>query len=360
LITRLEGHLSAISKVYFSNLGDRILTGSFKDGSVRVWAFNSEFSKSEQIVINLSEDGAGHFSSPLKNNFKKRGRQKSVIKPIKSNLLNACWTCDDLSIITLQSVPNNSTSVKTAHDSEVVSLKGSATKLKVWNSFNGDLLQVLTVSDKEAMLLMPHPFMPTIVVTSGDDGFINMWDIEFNAKYFSFETKAPGNIGGNVKEGEDVKICDVNFSPDGTRLTASDHLGRIFLFGLDTPEKFKKVKPEQYFPSDYDEILLDPEGWAIDVNTQLPVHLVPRGMVTMLSGFMYEDQKKGYSYPLPIDKKEITMRLDELELSNKKLKRTMNQSYATFVRNKTRDRISNSQKLSSMRVYYIYILQNSF
>ena len=89
------------------------------------------------------------------------------------------------------------------------------------------------------------------------------------------------------------KVCDVNMSPDGSRLAArsfylflllylllislhtlaailSDALGRIFLYGMDNPDRFDEARmyPEQYYQYDYQEIQHDEYGWAIDVQTQ--------------------------------------------------------------------------------------------
>ena len=51
---RLEGHMTAVTKISFSNSGDRVVTGSHKDGAARVWAFNSKWDRYEHFVINLT------------------------------------------------------------------------------------------------------------------------------------------------------------------------------------------------------------------------------------------------------------------------------------------------------------------
>ena len=39
LLMRLEGHSSGVTDVSFSHRGDRIVTGSVSDGTVRIWSF---------------------------------------------------------------------------------------------------------------------------------------------------------------------------------------------------------------------------------------------------------------------------------------------------------------------------------
>jgi WD40 repeat protein len=178
----LQGHLQAITRVSFSNLGDRILTGSRLDGSVRVWSFSGYYDKYQHYVINLSEEGEDHNAASRSRQVKGRGRQRQVKKKSKSELLAACWTCDDSNIVTLQSVPSQSDP----------SDKVFGSKLKVWNSMNGMLMRIIEVSQKSKTdILVAHPKIPSIVVTAGSDGQINMWDIDLRLKYFHHDVKIP-------------------------------------------------------------------------------------------------------------------------------------------------------------------------
>ena len=51
------------------------------------------------------------------------------------------------------------------------------------------------------------------------------------------------------------------------------------MFGLDDPSKYRNVYDEQYFSTDYHETLLDAQGYAIDVGTQLSVNDTPVGVL---------------------------------------------------------------------------------
>ena len=57
-LRRLEGHTCAVSTVKFSNSGDRVLSGSFKEGRVRVWAFRRDFSRYEHFALSMADDDA--------------------------------------------------------------------------------------------------------------------------------------------------------------------------------------------------------------------------------------------------------------------------------------------------------------
>lgn len=355
IIANMEGHLAAISKVYFSNQGDRILTGSYKDGSVRIWAFSGDYSKSQHIVINLSEEGGLESSLSPKKTWRKFGRQRKGAPLTKTNLLNASWTCDDLNIVTLQTVPT--TPSNASDNPELVTKKVLATKLKIWNSKTGQLLQMFGVSQKEASILVPHPFMPSVVVTAGDDGLVNMWDVDLKASYFTFEIRASASAEpvseGRIKEGDPVKVCDANFSPDGTRLTVSDHLGRIFLYGVDSPDRYKHVRPEQYFASDYSDIMHDEEGWAIDTNSQLPVHEAPRGPLAMYSGRVYDDQNVSTAHPQPLSIQQLEREITVLQSSKSaaQLTKLMTQSHLAMQRLKKRDATIVAQRRDMSKVY---------
>ena len=100
---------------------------------------------------------------------------------------------------------------------------------------------MLVSNQGEIHQMAPHPFYPSVAVTAGEDGMINMWDLDCRESYFRAKLTAPGGLE-NIAEGSAVACCDVNFSPDGTRLVVSDFLGRIYMYGVDAPERFKTAR----------------------------------------------------------------------------------------------------------------------
>ena len=218
-------------------------------------------------------------------------------------------------------------------------MKTKGTKLKIWNSFTGELLQVLLASNQgEIHQMAPHPFYPSVAVTAGEDGIITMWDMECRQSYFRAKLTAPSGLE-SITEGSPVTCCDVNFSPDGTRLVVSDYIGRIYLYGVDAPERFKFARkyPEQYYEYDYEEIVHDDSGWAIDVQTQIAAHLRPKGQLLHANGRAYDEQPVVDIAPPAYTKEEIIKEREYLKkFSGMKHKRVMDTSFKRFIRNKTR------------------------
>jgi WD40 repeat protein len=56
LLLRLEGHVSPVTDIQINSLGDRILTASTLDGSVRIWSLNNDYSESVHIVLDLADE----------------------------------------------------------------------------------------------------------------------------------------------------------------------------------------------------------------------------------------------------------------------------------------------------------------
>ena len=56
LMLQLCGHTKEISDVLWSNRGDRLITASQMDGTVRVWSWNAAFTAVSHIVLIISSD----------------------------------------------------------------------------------------------------------------------------------------------------------------------------------------------------------------------------------------------------------------------------------------------------------------
>ena len=271
LICRLEGHICPVTDTKFSNCGDRVLTGSMKDGTVRIWSFSKDYQRHEHILIALHTDD-DEMNIP---DFARRRGRGSRLRENKTFMYNVAWTCDDQRVVTVQNVPLVATC-------SLLSLQAPAnthmpTRLKVWDSMTGSLLFLLNeVCSKRCPVLVTHPIAPAICVTAGDDGILSVWDIETGRNLASHSLTAPYDIPG-LDGGTPTEIVDANFSPDGTRIIVTDYIGRVTLIGCDNPARYQDVKSEQYFSTDYAEIVLDQEGYAMDANTQMPVHISPVG-----------------------------------------------------------------------------------
>ena len=141
--------------------------------------------------------------------------------------------------------------------------KYTGTRLKVWDSLTGDLLRIISsVSHMETKTLCAHPTEPNIILTTGRDGILNLWNVEQEEKLYSAAVTTP------AEDGQPVAVWDAVFSPDGSRIALSDD-GSVTIFGLDDPDHFKGVLSEQYFTSDYSQMSHDTSGFAIDTGTQV-------------------------------------------------------------------------------------------
>lgn len=328
LLLRLEGHVSPITDIHINKVGDRILTGSCDDGNVRIWSLSKAFTRSVHIVLHLNEDDDEVAAAVQANRGGRRGARmvNSTMSRTqsKTKVYNVCWSNDDTKVITVQSV------IATANSSTVF-LPNQSTRLKVWDSMTGDLLRVIkTVSEISSRVLVAHPLNASIALTSGEDGTINIWDIDQEC-----------SVAKVVLLNDDATpshIVDASFSEDGTRISVTDSCGRLSLLGLDNPDRFTNVRSEQYFSTDYSNIVHDARGFAIDVGTQLPVHEAPVGNICRIDGVAYDEQRLSTSYPVAMSKEEVVASLKKVDNLRQILVEEMERVFGIFCRHKHQSR----------------------
>jgi len=319
LLLRLEGHVSPISDIHFSRYGDRIVTGSSQDCDVRIWSLSKDYKQSTHIVLDLNdeEDITERNRPPLN---RRRRRQC-----LKSQLYNVCWSLDCTRIVTVQSVLLSSSTNNNNNNN-------LPTRLKVWDSTNGDLLRVIwSISNISCRVLIKHPLNPSIFLTTGEDGYVHLWDIDREEKLC--------NVCIHNDDRTPSHLVDASFSCDGTRIAVTDNIGRLTVLGLDDPGRYSKVLSEQYFSTDYANIMHDAAGFAIDIGTQLPIHDAPIGPLMNLHGTPYDNQPSLRSGPKPLKKAEVIALLDNVEKDRVKAPMVLDRMFNMFENNKRKGRI---------------------
>lgn len=313
LLLRLEGHAHPITDIHFNSLGDRILTGSEK-GGVRIWSFSKDYMESVQIVLNLSEEDEQQPLMVGRAGVRRNSNRSALI------VHNVCWTCDDLRVVTLLSVPRSNS----AGESKL------GTRLKVWDSMTGDLLRIIrTISDGPANCLARHPFNPHIAVTAGEDGIVNVWHID-NEEHMS-RTQIEIMVDEQSKR---VEVLDISLSPDGSRIAATDNHGRLTVIGLDNPMKYANVLSEQYYSTDYMEVILDNQGYAIDVGTQLPADRAPSGPLCSLHQIVHPIQPRITHRPQTLRDAEVEELIQKIIADRQKLPSELDRVFSIFKHNK--------------------------
>jgi hypothetical protein len=124
----------------------------------------------------------------------------------------------------------------------------------------------------------------------------------------------------------------------------------LSIFGLDDPRRYDDVFEEQFFSTDYNNTVLDAEGFAIDISTQLPVHESPIGPLCKTNGTPYENQPTLFLKPEPLPFKDVKKIYLQRKESNEEFLKEMDKMYNTFKRNKNRGRqprLYNSDGLTS-------------
>ena len=390
LVFRLEGHSCGVTDTKFSNRGDKVVTGSCKEGAIRIWVFSKHYCKATYLAIDLDTnvisysssgsagkagDGADNSNSNIPASYHSRRINKGPAKVAanKPQLYNVHWTCDDMFVVTIQSAPD----VRLTSRGSAANANPGGSRAKVFNSSTGAIMHTFLVSYDRVDLLAMHPSSPSVVCTAGMDGILRVWDTskmlydgsrgldcvadtrgdaDGDQGYcdlthdglpyppmYSYAMVCPPDVG-EIPEGSPIRIVDVTFSCDCYHIICTDFIGRVSLFGLECTDvgAYANVFSEQYYSSDYADIMLDEDGWAIDVRTQLPVHLVRDSYLCRLNGSAYSTAAtsddnvgvgsghlitSGACPPVPLPVHAVKAILEEIRGGRSNAFKTMEKSY---------------------------------
>ena len=338
LLASLHGHHNEITDVKYSNMGDRLITASQKDGVVRIWSWGTEASKGldgsvkidqiRQIFIRM--ESPSHLKQQVSSATAQgsgptsRRRGGNAAKQ-KSDIITQCdvaaWTADDSKVVTSQ------TSVTKSTDTDII--PGSHI-LYIWDSKSGDcLIGLPRAHDKLCPVLFTHPFDSTILVSAGADGSAKIWDLEAGKCIFShLNLHNHGALENLADRGKKCGYLDGSFSPDGLHLVLTDDSGRVTIIDVLGTEELASScasqralegdstraptwMQEQYFANDYYDLFYDANGYCIEKGSRKPPHLAPEAARCMHTGHAYADPIQlafsGLDGPMPLSNDVVRM-----------------------------------------------------
>lgn len=116
----------------------------------------------------------------------------------------------------------------------------------------------------------------------GHDGNLILWDLEKFTQIKLFFNMLEGQGHG--------AIFDCKFSPTGLQFAATDSHGHLLIFGFGSDNRFKKAPYEQFFHTDYREIVRDSQNYVLDSQLQTAPHLMPPPYLVDIDGNPYPSQ----------------------------------------------------------------------
>ncbi|KAM4696114.1 bromodomain and WD repeat-containing protein 3 [Rhinophrynus dorsalis] len=240
-IAELEAHVDKVVSIQFCHKVDRLcfVSGS-RDGTARIWQYQQQEWK--MTVLEMTAKMAG--ASPA--------NPEDKVSKLKVTMV--AWDQSDKMVIT---AVNNYL-------------------LKVWNSYTGELLHVLSGHDDEVYVLETHPYDPRILVSAGHDGNIFIWDLEKGIKIRNYFNMIEGQGHGAV--------FDCKFSADGQNFACTDSHGHLLLFGFGCSKVYEKIPEQMFFHTDFRPLIRDSNNYVLDEQTQQAPHLMPPPFLVDVEG----------------------------------------------------------------------------
>ncbi|EGI63952.1 PH-interacting protein [Acromyrmex echinatior] len=241
-VLEIEAHSDTVDSIQWAHSGLKFISGS-KDGTANVWHFEQQQWVHKQLLMTAKLPG----EPEMEDDTNKKARVTMV-----------CWDVSDEFVIT---AVNDYT-------------------LKVWGAKSGELMKVLRGHKDEVFVLESHPIDPRMILSAGHDGQLIIWDVLNTEPMVCFQNFVEGQ--GNCA------IFDAKWSPDGTKLAATDSNGHLLMYGFGCGvEKLKIVPKELFFHTDYRPLIRDGNNYVLDEQTQTAPHLMPPPFLVDVDGNPY-------------------------------------------------------------------------
>ncbi|XP_054271446.1 bromodomain and WD repeat-containing protein 3-like isoform X1 [Macrosteles quadrilineatus] len=248
-VLEVEAHSDRVDSIQWANHGLRFVSGS-KDGTALIWRYSRQQWKNLRLSMATK--------LPRKTNVAEDVPQGEEEAKQKVKVTMVSWDCRDKWVVTACSDHT----------------------LKVWDSFTGTLLQLLSGHKDEVFVLEGHPHDNQIFMSAGHDGLILLWNVVSGKMIASFQN--------NIENQGHGAVFDAKWSPDGTMLAATDSHGQILMFGLGSkPARMLQLPKELFFHTDYRPLVRDASHAVLDEQTQMAPHLMPPPFLVDVDGNPY-------------------------------------------------------------------------
>eukprot|EP00898_Chlorokybus_atmophyticus_P006616 jgi/Chlat1/6956/Chrsp52S06626 len=241
-IAVLKGHRNDVNYVQFSHHSENLVTAS-RDGSARIWVrarHDRPLVKSKWKCLRTL--------TPITTIPRSAGPMRRP--PPVPTVNMSIWSLDDQYILAAM----------------------SDFSIRVWSAMEGVLLHTLQGHKDQVFVLESSPVDARIALSAGYDGLAILWDVQAGHKIREFKCEAsPQDVGSGIPE--PYKLVDGHFSPDGMSFVLSDEVGQIFIYSTGTARSMAHAQYDQFFSSDYMDLIRDVHGNVLDAQTNQPPHI---------------------------------------------------------------------------------------
>lgn len=150
-------------------------------------------------------------------------------------------------------------------------------------------------------MLTVHPIDDRVVASGAEDGQVIIWNVDCDGdgdgrvrvlQQFGANDFPDGAMTRDDDADSELRnVTSGRFSPDGRSLIVGDYYGRWFLYSNCAPKLDQRSAPiEQFFATDYNQLVWDLNGYCIDVESQCAPYLTPPGPICSAKGLVYPGQ----------------------------------------------------------------------